>query len=50
MMIMSLTLNLTRWQGLGSMLAVFGLFGVFLYAAYLYDMPSRDPAVRNCYC
>ena len=48
MEIISVTIAPTRWQGLGSILAVFGLFGVFLYAAYLYDMPSRDPAVRDC--
>ncbi|XP_065911706.1 NADH dehydrogenase [ubiquinone] 1 beta subcomplex subunit 8, mitochondrial-like [Dysidea avara] len=38
-----------KWQGLGSILAVFGLFGVFLYAAYLYDMPSRNPAAPKEY-
>ena len=37
----------TRWQALAQLLGMFGLLGGVFYLSYLYDAPSRNPAVSE---
>ena len=37
----------TVWQTLGHLSLALSLLGGVIYLSYLYDAPSRDPAVRE---
>ena len=45
----SLCFFLSSWSALGQLTVVFSMLGLLGYVAYLYDMPSRDPAVSDCH-
>lgn len=36
---------LCRWEALAQLTAAFGILGLLIYLSYLYDAPSRNPAV-----
>ncbi len=37
----------TRWQALGQLMVMFSFIGGVYFLSYLYDAPSRNPAVRR---
>ena len=36
---------LCRWEALAQLTTAFGILGLLIYLSYLYDAPSRNPAV-----
>lgn len=39
------SLWLCRWEALAQLTTAFGILGLLIYLSYLYDAPSRNPAV-----